>query len=310
MYPFGMSLSANELEQTFGAMLEKVPRLRNRVSVSELSGGLTNRNIKVVTEDGAFVARFSSNESNLLAIDRLAEYKNSILAASAGVGAPVYDFLPEDGLLVIGFLDGRTYSSVDVGNNLSRIAQSVQQLHAGQPFVRDFDMFEVQKSYLKIVKDRKFRLPPEYEKYQSFRDDLLAAFSQSDDGKVPCNNDLLPANFIDDGSKVWLIDYEYSGNNDACFELGNIWSESGLPIEGLEELVSAYYGQARPDKFARAWLFSVLAKYGWTLWASIQDGISELEFDFWEWGMKKYEDVQRDFGSAFYKAQIANLNIS
>ena len=77
-----------------------------------------------------------------------------------------------------------------------------------------------------------------------------------------------------------------------------------------EELVTAYYGQHQPDKFARAWLFSVLAKYGWTLWASIQDGISDLDFDFWKWGMMKYDDVQRDFGSEFYRKQLANLSPS
>ena len=91
MYPFGMSLSATELEQTFGAILDKVPRLRNRVGISELSGGLTNRNLKVLTADSAYVARISSNESNLLSIDRASEYKNSIIAAEAGIGAPVYD---------------------------------------------------------------------------------------------------------------------------------------------------------------------------------------------------------------------------
>ena len=48
----------------------------------------------------------------------------------------------------------------------------------------------------------------------------------SDVPTVPCNNDLLAANFIDDGDRIWIIDFEYAGNNDPCFELGNIWSES------------------------------------------------------------------------------------
>ena len=310
MYPFDMSLSAPELEQQFGALLNRIDRLQNRTDISELSGGLTNRNLKVTTPDGIYVARISSNESGLLAIDRASEYENSKISAEVGIGAPVYDYLPGEGLLVIGYIPGRTYSSQDVGENLSRIAQSVRTLHRARPFARDFDMFKVQANYLKIVHERGFRLPKEYEKFQIFHSELFAAMSATDTGKVPCNNDLLPANFIDDGEKIWLIDYEYSGNNDACFELGNIWSESGLPIQALEELVTAYYGQRQPDKFARAWLFSVLAKYGWTLWASIQDGISDLDFDFWQWGMMKYDDVQRDFGSEFYRKQLANLSPS
>jgi thiamine kinase-like enzyme len=307
MYPFDMSLSAPELEQQFGALLNRIDRLQTRTDVSELSGGLTNRNLKVTTPDGIYVARISSNESGLLAIDRASEYENSNISAEVGIGAPVYDYLPGEGLLVIGYIPGRTFSSEDVGRNLSRIAQSVRKLHAARAFVREFNMFEVQANYLKIVKERGFRIPQGYEKYQTFQLELLRAMTATDTGKVPCNNDLLPANFIDDGEKIWLIDYEYSGNNDACFELGNIWSESGLPLEALEELVTAYYGQPRPDKFARAWLFSVLAKYGWTLWASIQDGISDLDFDFWNWGMQKYNDVQRDFGSAFYRKQLQSL---
>jgi len=307
MYPFDMSLSAPELEQQFGALLNRIDRLQTRTDVSELSGGLTNRNLKVTTPDGIYVARISSNESGLLAIDRASEYENSNISAEVGIGAPVYDYLPGEGLLVIGYIPGRTFSSEDVGRNLSRIAQSVRKLHAARPFVREFNMFEVQANYLKIVKERGFRIPQGYEKYQTFQLELLRAMTATDTGKVPCNNDLLPANFIDDDEKIWLIDYEYSGNNDACFELGNIWSESGLPLEALEELVTAYYGQPRPDKFARAWLFSVLAKYGWTLWASIQDGISDLDFDFWNWGMQKYNDVQRDFGSAFYRKQLQSL---
>ena len=302
-----MSLSVAQLEDSFGALLDKVPQLRGRSDLSELSGGLTNRNLKVTTDSGVYVARISSNESNLLSIDRTAEYKNSIIAAAAGVGAPVFDYLPEDGLLVIGFLPGRTYESSDVSLNIARIAQSVRQLHEATPFTREFNMFDVQEKYLGIVRERGFRIPEGYEQLSRYRDELLFALSATEDGKVPCNNDLLPANFIDDGSKIWLIDYEYSGNNDACFELGNIWSESGLPIGALEELVTAYYGALRLDKFARAWLYSVLAKYGWTLWASIQQSISDIDFDFWSWGMRKYSDVVRDFGSEFYYQQIGLL---
>lgn len=307
MYPFVMSLSATQLEQSFGALLDQVPRLRDRSEISELSGGLTNRNLKVSTDSGIYVARISSNESSLLSINREAEYRNSIIAADAGVGAPVYDYLPGAGLLVIGFLTGQTYDAKEVAANLPRIAQSIKTLHQAKPFVRDFDMFEIQKSYLSIVKERRFKIPERYDELAKYGHELFMAFRDTDEGKVPCNNDLLAANFIDDGSKIWLIDYEYSGNNDPCFELGNLWSESFLPIDALRELVTAYYGEDRPDKFARAWLFSVFAKYGWTLWASIQDGISELDFDFWAWGMKKYSDVLRDFGSDFYYEQLANL---
>lgn len=302
-----MAMSAIELEKEFGSTLNQSTFLHGRKNLIELSGGLTNRNIRVETDHGNYVARISSNESALLSIDRNNEFHNSKVASEAEVGAPVFDYKAEFGLLVIGFLPGKTYDGVDVAKNAGRIAKSVKQLHSAKPFLLDFDMFQIQQNYLNIVTERGFRLPDGYLNFAKAKNDLQEALTKTDTGKVPCNNDLLPANFIDDGEKIWLIDYEYSGNNDPCFELGNIWSESGQDISVLHELISGYYGSDRKDKYARAWLFASLAKYGWTLWASIQNSISDIDFDFWDWGMQKYEDVQRDFGSKNFYELINQL---
>ena len=298
-----MSQSSHE----FDDLLDKVPRLQNRTAVTELSGGLTNRNLKISTASGDYVARISSNKSSLLAIDRQSEYENSKIAAGIGVGAPVFDYLPEFGLLVIGYLPGKTYSNLDVSNNLRRIAGACNVLHKAAPFTRDFDMFVIQEKYKKLVTESGFRFPNGYHQYAPYLSRMKSALAVLDDGRVPCNNDLLPANFIDDGKKIWLIDYEYSGNNDACFELGNIWSEAKLPISALEELVTAYYGSSRPEKLARAWLFALLAKYGWTLWASIQSSVSDIDFDFWQWGMEKFDDVEESFASDKFERALTQV---
>src|SRR5580658_8633212 len=94
-----------ELDALFDrtASLAAKPRL-----VEELPGGLTNRNYKVTTPDGAFVARISVAGTDLLAIDRDSEYRNSGAAAAAGAGAPVIEYRPQDSLLVIGYIEGRT----------------------------------------------------------------------------------------------------------------------------------------------------------------------------------------------------------
>ena len=291
----------------FNDLLNLVPRLQVRDEVKNLSRGLTNINLQVSTPTGEYVARISSNSSSLLSIDRNAEFENSKIAAQVGVGAPVYDYLPDFGLLVIGYIPGRTYTSSDVAANLTRVAQSVKKLHSAKPFVRDFDMFEIQKGYLNIVTERGFRLPDQYLNYAQHLDKMKQALSMLAEPKVPCNNDLLAANFIDDGEKIWLIDYEYSGNNDACFELGNIYSESSLSYEQLIELVDAYYGKHRADKVARAWLYALLARYGWTLWASIQASVSEIEFNFWDWGMEKYEVAMRDFVSPQFNQALSQV---
>jgi thiamine kinase-like enzyme len=307
MYPDRVIDSTTSLEEIYGSLLDQVPCLRDRSSVTELSGGLTNRNLLVQSAVKKYVARISSNSSSLLAIDRESEYRNSLLAAEIGIAPEVHCYLPGQGVLVIEYLQGRTFSAEDVSENLPRIAQSCRVLHSAKPFVRDFNMFDIQKSYLNIVQERGFRMPDNYLKYAAQVNQMSEAMKVLDEGTVPCNNDLLPGNFIDDGEKIWIIDYEYSGNNDACFELGNIWAESFLELDALKELGFAYYGGHRPEKLARAWLQALLGKYGWTLWASIQSSVSDLDFDFWSWGMEKYELAQSEFTSKYFSQMLTQV---
>ena len=303
MYPECVS-DDSVLEQEFGERFNKIALLKARTSIKELSGGLTNRNFLIETPAEKYVARVSSNSSDFLSIDRGSEFINTTIAGKGGVGAEVLDYIPGEGLLLISYISGKTYGAADVGANLPRIATSLRNLHALEPFDHEFNMFNTQSNYLKIVKEQGFRVPDGYVDFEPMVAQIKKAFEVLFEGLVPCNNDLLPGNFIDDGTKIWLIDYEYSGNNDACFEIGNVWAEAFLPIEALEELVTAYFGSHRPDKVARAWLWALMAKYGWTLWASIQDSVSEIEFDFWEWGMSKYDLARSEFTSEYFRKAL------
>jgi thiamine kinase-like enzyme len=303
MYPECVS-DDSLLEQEFGERFNKIALLKARTSIKELSGGLTNRNFLIETPAEKYVARVSSNSSDFLSIDRGSEFINTTIAGKGGVGAEVLDYIPGEGLLLISYISGKTYGADDVAANLPRIATSLRNLHALEPFDHEFNMFNTQSNYLKIVKEQGFRVPDGYVDFEPMVAQIKKAFEVLFEGLVPCNNDLLPGNFIDDGTKIWLIDYEYSGNNDACFEIGNVWAEAFQPIEALEELVTAYYGAHRPDKVARAWLWALMAKYGWTLWASIQDSVSEIEFDFWEWGMSKYDLARSEFTSEYFKKAL------
>jgi thiamine kinase-like enzyme len=279
------------------AVLQEVAELRSVRSVAPLPGGLTNTNYKVVTTEDAYVVRISNKDAGLLAIDRENELHNSIAAADAGVGAPVIAALPEHDALVLLFIKGKTLTPDDLrrGDRLGLVADACRRLHGARRFLRDFDMFAIQRRYLAVVQERGFRLPDRYVEFEPRVRAMKAAMAARAEPTVPCNNDLLAENFIDVGGELKLIDYEYSGNNDACFELGNIWSESNLALGQLEELVTLYYGEPLRNKIARARLWGLMSKYGWTLWASIQDGMSDLDFDFWAWGMEKYERAVPEF---------------
>ncbi|HUZ36294.1 MAG TPA: phosphotransferase [Streptosporangiaceae bacterium] len=273
------------------ARLDRVPALaRTPRTIEELPGGLTNRNYKVSTPEGSYVARVWSR-GDYLAINRDHEHLNSAAAAQAGVGAPVIAYHPQDSLLVLGYIDGRTFGNDDVQDpaNIPRIARACRQLHAGPRFAGDFDMFAIQARYSAVTAEQGFTVPAGYDALAPRAQAARRALAVRAEPTVPCNNDLLAANFIDDGTAIWLIDYEYSGNNDACFELGNIGGECGLSDDALAGLVTAYYGRPLRNKIARAMLLGIIGKYGWTLWGAIQAATSPIGFDFWSWAMERHE---------------------
>ena len=275
--------------------------------VAPLPGGLTNANHQVWTDDGHFVLRCWREDGGLLAIDRDAEYANSVRAARAGVGAQVVAHLPECNAMVFAFVPGPTLSAADLrrGDRLGLVADACRRLHAAERFTGDFDMFEVQARYREVVRERAFRVPERYDDFAGHMEAAREALLVRAGPPVPCNNALLAENFIASGGRLAIIDYEYGGNNDAAFELGNLCSESALSVAQLEQLVAAYFGTPLRHQLARARLWGTVAKHGWTMWASIQAGSSPLDFDFWSWGMEKYDRAVTEWDDPGFEALLA-----
>jgi thiamine kinase-like enzyme len=269
--------------------LRRLPRLGQPLEVTELPGGLTNHNYRVRTATHDVVVRISPPGTELLAIDREHEWHNSTVAASVGVGAPVVDYLPGAGVLVVEFLPGRTYAAADVAANVARIAAAARRLHAAPPFASRFDMFEVQRGYLRIVRERGYAVPEGYDALAPAAARVEAALAAHPEPLVPCHNDLLAANVLDDGGDLRFIDYEYSGMNEASFELGNLANESHLDRDHVVALVEAYHGLVTPRLVARAELWGLAGRWAWTLWGAIQHGVSEVDHDFWDFAMERFE---------------------
>jgi thiamine kinase-like enzyme len=293
---------------TIPERLDRVPLLAGPDRVIEaIPGGLTNANYKVSTGGHTYFARLSDPSSALLAIDRAAEHQNSVAAATTGVAPAVLDFAPDVGVLVIEWINGRTLQPADLRQDrtIRAVADACRRLHAGPRFAADFDMFQIQQQYLRTACDAGFRLPDRYVEFMPQLELIRTVLRRDPLATVPCHNDLLAANFISEGDRLWLIDYEYSGNNDPCFELGNIWSESNLSTDQLEMLVSSYFGRHRTVLTARARLLALMSQYGWTLWGVIQQNTSELDFDFWSWAMEKYDRAVATFDSPDLAALLA-----
>ena len=277
---------------TIEEVVQKIDAWRNKqIEIQEMTGGLTNKNFRVNVDGRPFFVRIPGASTELLAIDRDNEYHSSKAAAAAGIGPKVLYHLPDHKVMVLEFIDGQTMSIESLGARgmPTRIAQSLKKLHAGANCLNEFNMFRLVEFYIGIVEKHQVRIPDDYRDRMSILSRMEAAIQKKSLAGVPCNNDLLAENFIDDGEMLWLIDYEYSGNNDPCFELGNTCQEQQYNEDQYAELCAAYFGETQRNLLARMNLFSIMSDFGWTLWGSVQNKISQLDYDFWEYTTGRWE---------------------
>jgi thiamine kinase-like enzyme len=275
-----------------------VPELRGGRVVERL-GGITNINVKVESPMGAFVVRVDAPDGDVLEIDRDAELANSIAAAAVGVGPPVVARLPDQGILVTRFLDGRrlTPEALRRGDRLIELASLLRRLHDGCVFRGGIDMFRRQRDYEAIALASGCDLPPGYRRYAGHLSRIQEALAANPVARVACHNDLVAENLIDTAAGLRLIDFEYAGANDPYADLGDAWSESHLWLDQLEELVGHYQGrEPEPAGVARARLWALVSKYGWTLWAILRDH-SSSDPDLISWGLGLYTEAAAAFES-------------
>ena len=291
-------------------VVTKIPEWNDKkISITSLSGGLTNSNFKVEVDGMPYFVRVPGASTELLAIDRANEYHNTKAASEAGVAPKIFYHLPEYNVMVIEFLNGKTMSkdSLNESGQPTRMAQAIKRLHAGSRFLLDFNMFRLTEYYLSLCRDRAIKIPDGYLDRMSTVNRIEEAMNAKPLATVPCNNDLLAENYIDDGSQLWLIDYEYSGNNDPTFELGNTCQEMQFSDSQISEVCAAYFGKATPAMIARMKLNMIMSDVGWGLWAAIQADISTIDFDFWGWAIERWGRAEEKMDSRKFEGWLADV---
>ncbi len=253
-----------------------------KVTISPLSGGLTNENYLVEAGGARYVVRLPGQSTELLAIDRANEVHNTRAAATTGIGPQVLEVIPDIDFMVLEFIDGPTMSARTLQSKemAKRMAASFRRLHSAPRFLQDFNMFRLLEHYLDIVDKHEVTIPADYRDHLPTVADIERAVGAASLATVPCHNDLLSENFIDDGVALRIVDYELSGNNDPCFDLGNTAQEAEFDDELRAELCAAYFGRSDPQQLARMNLFALMSDVGWTLWGAIQAKISTIDYDF------------------------------
>lgn len=260
------------------------------VVTSALGGGITNLNYRVDVDRESFVVRIPGKDSELLGIDRRREYACTLAASQSGVGPEVVHFLEAGGVLVTRFIAGRGMSVEEIRRPtaIRRVAESLRRFHSGPPFPGAFSAFETVQEYLRISRSGA-PLPATIDRMVERAktiDEVIRAVPRP---LRPCHNDLLLANFLDDGHLIRIVDWEYAAMGDPYFDLGNFAVHQGLSETQEMVLLDAYLGQATAPDLARVKLMKILSDLREAMWAMVQVTISTLDYDFVAYGQKHFD---------------------
>jgi thiamine kinase-like enzyme len=274
-----------ELYDDLVAAMQKVPELAgHKLVLTALSGGITNRNFLVSWPDAPdrYVIRLAGNDTHLLGISREVEHAATVAAAGVGVGPEVTAFIRPEGYLVTRFIEGSPVSdeAVHRPETLERVAASLRRIHDGPPIPGLFVPLRIVEAYRALASARGVPIPPEYDRAATVGRRIELAFLAAPLEPRPCHNDLLNANFIDDGTRIRIVDWEYAGMGDPFFDLGNFSINHELEPDQDAALLRAYAGAVRPAELARITLMRVVSDFREAMWGVLQQGISTLDVDF------------------------------
>jgi thiamine kinase-like enzyme len=269
-----------------------------------LGGGITNHNLKVTRPEGVFVLRVAGKDTGVLGIDRAVEHAATLAAAAVGVGPEVVAFVEPEGWLVTRFAEGAIppLERMREPDMLARVAAALRAVHGGPPIPGRFDALGVVEAYRDTAIARGAALPDAYGWAHGLAAQIAAA--RRGTRPCPCHNDLLNANFIDEGSVLRIVDWEYAGMGDPFFDLANFAINHELDGDGRRGLLAAYLDEAGVDDLAALDLMRFMSDFREAMWGVVQTVVSELEFDFESYAAEHFERMARTASEPGFRAAL------
>jgi thiamine kinase-like enzyme len=298
-----------ELRDQLVAAMQRIPELAGEdLTLTALTGGITNRNflVTVAGRAGRYVIRLAGNDTHLLGISREVEHAATLAAAGVGVGPEVTAFIRPEGYLVTRFIEGSPVSdeAVHLAATQRRVGESLRRIHDGPPIPGLFIPFRIVEAYRALAAARGVVIPREYELAESFARRIELAFLSNPIEMRPCHNDLLNANFIDDGTRIRIVDWEYAGMGDPFFDLGNFSVNNGLHPDEDAEVLDAYEGEVRAGRLARLTLMRTMSDFREAMWGVLQQGISTLDVDFVAYAAEHFDRLIRNASTTSFERAL------
>ena len=295
------------MDSSIERLIKLVPEWNEKsIKLSPISDGITNINFEVIVENESFFLSIPSSDPKLLNIDYRNKYYNNSICGELNISPRVTNFIEKENLLVTEFIKSKHSSSemFQSSKQIEKLVSNIKILHNAKPFLKTFNMFNQIKSYQNILKHK---ISKELFKYLDNIKILELKLSIPNDMLVPCHNDLVPENIINKDNKIFIIDFDYSGNNDPCFELGNLSVEMGYDDEQINNLLQSYYGEVNEKTLCKVNLQSIVSDIGWSLWSYVQAENSDLNFDYNSHAKYRLERAISKIESKEYRLWIDNI---
>jgi thiamine kinase-like enzyme len=287
------------------SILQRIPQFASKddLILTELTGGITNKNYKITVDGESYVLRMGGNETSHLGIDRQVEYDCSRLAAQIGIAPEPIAFLAPEGYILARFISGKGLPAEEIGKeeNIKKVVESMRAYHSLDFFPGFFSPFRVAEEYAKTAHSFNVKLPEKMDWYlEKSRDIEKAMYAREPLPLRPCHNDLLNGNFIDDGTRIRILDWEYAGMGDIFFDLGNFAAQHEFNDEQDGILLKTYFGNPTDAQRAHQKLMKIMSDLREAMWAQVQIGVSQLDFDYAGYGQKYFERFEAGITSKDY----------
>jgi thiamine kinase-like enzyme len=270
--------TADDLAQ----IAERVPDLRGYPLRAEpLPGGLTNLNYRIHGAPEAYVLRVTG-EAEMLGADREAEYAATVMAGGLGIGPQVLAYLRPEKILVTRFVEGHPVPPEQMRTTvmLGQVAATLRRLHEGPAINASFSAFGIVETYRDNARWLGVELPEAFAWSWERAEEMRAALAADPPPSCLCHNDLLNANFLLEGNRLLIVDWEYSGMGDPFFDLANFSTNHDLSEDDDRTLLRAYLGRVRERDFARIRLLRIMSDFREAMWGVVQQGLRTTDADY------------------------------
>ncbi len=278
-------------------VIERIPGWKDtKLRYEPLGGGITNHNYTVYIGGEEYVVRIPGAGTEIF-INRENELECSIQAGNAGIAPKVIHHLKPEDVSVVQFIRGNTLTTPRIAGDddlIKRIVHSISKLHEKVVFKSTFNPFETVRHYMRYVKQYSAPLPDDIEWMLGIAGRIEKAMQQDKLRPVACHNDYLSENFLDDGKKIWIIDWEYGGMGDPYFDLGDFAVEHPFTRKQEELIIKEYCGKVESKRLSRMLLHKIVSDLWWGVWAMIQSKISKIDFDFYAYGSARFERLRKN----------------